>query len=138
MAWGWLRSLCPAPLLPPRVITYADWAATQQPPVLLKLLANLDKWNDAVEQNETQTVDSTLAERGARYGDFTIDAMIADQLISRLATYDGWSKLDNPHRHALRMIMTKIARIMAGDPHYRDNWLDIQGYAKLAEDRCKP
>lgn len=35
-------------------------------------------------------------------------------------------------------IADKIARILNGDPEYRDNWHDIAGYAKLAEDRCQP
>src|SRR5690606_10084595 len=29
----------------------------------------------------------------------------------------------------------KIARILIGDPNYADNWHDIQGYAKLVEER---
>ena len=39
-------------------------------------------------------------------------------------------------RESLDMIATKIARLVCGDPNDRDSWLDIQGYAKLAEDRC--
>lgn len=28
----------------------------------------------------------------------------------------------------------KMARIAIGDPNYLDNWVDIQGYAKLEQD----
>jgi hypothetical protein len=33
------------------------------------------------------------------------------------------------------MIMHKIARIMNGDPNYRDSWVDIAGYAQIVADR---
>ena len=35
----------------------------------------------------------------------------------------------------LGTIADKIGRILSGDPNYADNWHDIQGYAKLVEDR---
>jgi hypothetical protein len=38
---------------------------------------------------------------------------------------------------ALEMICVKMARIMNGDPLYRDNWVDIAGYAKLVSDRLE-
>jgi hypothetical protein len=33
------------------------------------------------------------------------------------------------------MILMKLARALNGDPNDTDNWHDIQGYAKLVEDR---
>ena len=33
------------------------------------------------------------------------------------------------------MILSKISRLVTGDPAHKDSWHDIQGYAKLAEDR---
>ncbi len=41
-----------------------------------------------------------------------------------------------PTSKRFEVIADKIARILNGDPNYKDNWHDIQGYAKLAEDRC--
>lgn len=84
------------------------------------------------------TIEKTLAERGARYGDFTDHSMVAQRLqdIMRNPNY-GWAALSEDKRQALTVIADKIARILTGDPEYRDNWHDIQGYAKLAEDRCK-
>jgi hypothetical protein len=49
----------------------------------------------------------------------------------------GWGRLTPDKRQALTVIADKIARILNGDPEYKDNWHDIGGYAKLAEDRCK-
>lgn len=79
---------------------------------------------------------STLAERGARYGDFTDHAIIAQHLQDVIRDTDGWERLTSDKRQALTVIADKIARILSGDPEYQDNWHDIQGYAKLAEDRC--
>lgn len=80
-------------------------------------------------------VNATLAERGARYGDFTDHAAIAQDLQDTMRDAPGWHRLDAVKRQALTVIADKIARILSGDPSYADNWHDIQGYAKLAEDR---
>lgn len=92
------------------------------------------------------SVDSTLAERGARYGDFTDHAELAQELQDIMRGFrkpgpqgqivNPWAKLDSVKRQALTVIADKIARILSGDPNYTDSWRDIQGYARLAEDRC--
>jgi len=77
----------------------------------------------------------TLEERGSRYGDFREHALIAQDLQDVMRLADGWKRL-NPHqRQALSVIADKIARILNGDPNYADNWHDIQGYARLVEER---
>ncbi len=83
------------------------------------------------------SVDKTLKERGDRYGDFTDHAGIAQELqdVMRYSGFSGWERLDPVKRQALTVIADKIARILSGDPNYSDNWHDIQGYAKLVEDR---
>lgn len=81
-------------------------------------------------------VDATLAERGARYGDFTDHANIVESVLDVWMATPGWAKLSADKRQTMRMLADKTARILNGDPEYRDNWHDIQGYAKLAEDRC--
>lgn len=86
----------------------------------------------------TSDVEATLAERGARYGDFSHHALIAQKVQDTMRETRGWQNLTPDKRQALTVIADKIARILSGDPEYRDNWHDIQGYAKLAEDRCLP
>ena len=81
------------------------------------------------------SVAATLAERGKRYGDFTIHAAIAQKLQDAMRDAGGWDYLNPSQRQALTVIADKIARILSGDPSYTDNWHDIQGYAKLVEDR---
>jgi hypothetical protein len=94
-------------------------------------------------------VDETLADRGKRYGDFTTHADISQKLkaVMRgqatdphpgLALTLKWASLPHHHQEALEMIVHKIGRILNGDPNYADNWHDIAGYAKLAEERCNP
>ncbi len=81
-------------------------------------------------------VSATLAERGARYGDFRVHARIAHAIQDVMRDTGNWAQMAPAHKQALTVIADKIARILSGDPEYLDNWHDIQGYAKLAEDRC--
>lgn len=78
---------------------------------------------------------ATLAERGSRYGDFTHHAEVAQRLQDVMREYPGWDQCNSVQRQALTVIADKIARILSGDPNYADNWHDIQGYAKLVEER---
>lgn len=81
------------------------------------------------------SIEQTLAERGNRYGDFADHAKIAQAIQDDMRIGPGWARLDDVKRQALTVIADKIARILSGDPNYADNWHDIQGYAKLVEDR---
>lgn len=81
------------------------------------------------------SVEKTLQERGNRYGDFSVHAMIAQNLQRTMHNSPSWGKLTDVQKQALTVIADKIARILSGDPDYEDNWHDIQGYAKLVEDR---
>lgn len=82
------------------------------------------------------SVEDTLAERGKRYGDFSDHAEICQRLkLAMIAGSAWWTRLSDVQKQALEVIADKIARILSGDPNYADNWHDIQGYAKLVEDR---
>ena len=94
------------------------------------------------------SIENTLAERGNRYGDFTDHARLCQALKDVMTTFavvqnkpnsvavhSPWGELPATHKQALEVIADKIARILSGDPNYADNWHDIQGYAKLVEDR---
>lgn len=85
---------------------------------------------------EPTGIEATLAERGNRYGDFTHHARIAQAIQDVMrAEATGWAALAPDQRQALTVIADKIARMLNGDPNYRDNWHDIVGYAKLVDDR---
>lgn len=81
------------------------------------------------------TVANTLAERGSRYGEFADHARIAQGLQDVLRAAPKWDRLDPDMKQSLTVMCDKFARILNGDPFYGDNWHDIQGYAKLIEDR---
>ena len=79
------------------------------------------------------TIENTLAERGARYGDYEEQARLAIHLYESLNPRDA--RYSTTQAHALFIICTKLARIANGDPNYADNWHDIAGYATLVEQR---
>ena len=80
-------------------------------------------------------IEETLAERGNRYGSFQHHARVAQGLQDCMREGTGWARLAVDQKQALTVIADKIARMLAGDPGYRDNWHDIVGYAKLVDDR---
>lgn len=81
------------------------------------------------------TIEKTLAERGDRYGSFQNHANISQALQDVMRSEAGWERLAADQRQALTVIADKIARMLNGDPNYRDNFHDIVGYAKLVDDR---
>lgn len=83
------------------------------------------------------SIDRTLAERGARYGEFKDHALICQNIKAAFMAPAGWVKLAPDQKQALEVIADKIARMLNGDPNYIDNWHDIIGYAKLVENRLK-
>jgi Domain of unknown function (DUF6378) len=81
----------------------------------------------------TQDTNTTLAERGGRYGPFPTNARIAQDIKNLWRLTPGWKRLSPTQAEALEMIAAKIARILNGDPNYADSWHDIAGFAVLAE-----
>jgi hypothetical protein len=81
------------------------------------------------------TIESTLKERGNRYGEFEGHAKITQDLKRTMRQTENWKlALSHSQREALEMIAHKIGRILNGDPNYDDSWVDIAGYAKLVAD----
>lgn len=117
--------------------------AAGQPSTLYKRLgpppyAPQDRTREFVDGRETKDhISAVLNERGARYGDFTHHAAVCQDLKDRMMfhKYSRYERLNNVQKQALDVIADKIARILTGDPNYADNWVDIQGYARLVEER---
>lgn len=82
-------------------------------------------------------VDSTLEERGRRYGDFSEHAQITQGIKRAMADSPNWEGLPDDMREALEMVAHKIGRILNGDPNYADSWHDIAGYSRLVESRLE-
>lgn len=81
------------------------------------------------------TVENTLDQREKTYGSFKNHSVLSQNLKAVLINSPKYWTLKADQREALEMIQHKIARILNGNPDYTDSWHDIQGYAKLVEDR---
>ena len=79
-----------------------------------------------------------LAVRAQTHGDYSHHARYTQDLKRCLRAGAAWEGLTDTEREALEVICHKIGRIMAGNPHFRDHWQDIAGYAQLVADRCPP
>jgi putative component of membrane protein insertase Oxa1/YidC/SpoIIIJ protein YidD len=84
-----------------------------------------------------------LAERGKTHGDFTINATIVQELKqtcrgrASCSDYARWAAMLPEHKEAIENICQKLGRILVGDPHHRDSWEDIAGYATLGARACQ-
>lgn len=86
--------------------------------------------------NAISRVDTVLSDRAKTHGDYKTHATITQSIKFILQDAAEYGKLDFCQRESLEMIAHKIGRIVAGDPDFRDHWIDIAGYAKLVADRC--
>lgn len=80
-------------------------------------------------------LETTLQERGARYGVFADQAVIATEIKDAMGRGKRYGDLAPDQLEALALIANKISRILNGDPNFHDSWHDISGYAKLVADR---
>lgn len=86
-----------------------------------------------------QNLKNTLKSRGSKYGNFTENAEIAQDLKDRMRASGNWDSLPPAFREGLDIVQLKVSRILTAKADFNnpDNLHDIQGYAKLLEDRCK-
>ena len=92
---------------------------------------------DFMEVNGHSELDDVLAERGGRYGEFKDHARLSQELKRTMQSTAGWIRLNDAQKESLEMIVHKVARILNGDPKYRDSWVDIAGYAELVAEELK-
>jgi hypothetical protein len=84
------------------------------------------------------TVDAILNERGSRYGNYLMQATIAESMWSICVDALQNKEIAADQANALHMICTKIARIVNGpNPNHIDSWNDIAGYALLVAERLE-
>lgn len=77
----------------------------------------------------------TLIARKAVHGDFTDHARITQALKDVARASPSWDAMSPVAREAIDMILHKVGRACAGNPHHADHWHDIAGYARLVEER---
>lgn len=76
-----------------------------------------------------------LDARGAEYGDFTDQAVVAQELKRVVRGARSWDGMSAYQKEAVEMILHKISRMVNGNPLNLDTIDDIIGYAKLIGDR---
>jgi len=76
-------------------------------------------------------IDKILAEREKAHGAYKTHAEISQWLKNVLRYGENWDRMPAPYRESLEMIMHKVARILNGNIHHEDSWMDIAGYAML-------
>lgn len=75
-------------------------------------------------------MNTLLDERRKRYGHFGTNAYFAQKCKAVARQMDGWGDLPPYMQEATDMILSKLSRMLTGDPFYDDNWVDIKGYAE--------
>jgi hypothetical protein len=88
----------------------------------------------AAQTAQASSIDSTLSERGARYGTFTEHARVTQNIKAAMKDSRNWHELSDSKKECLEMIAHKVGRILNGDSNYHDSWHDIVGYTKLVAD----
>lgn len=77
-----------------------------------------------------------LIEREKTHGSFAANAEIT-QSFKKLQHEIAKVALNDSQQQALDMIFAKLGRILAGQPLYKDHWIDVAGYAKLGAEACE-
>ena len=89
--------------------------------------------------DKPEQLEKILDKRAEQYGTFIRNADIAIKLkqVIHNAMVREDTQLYPDQLQALDMIVTKIGRILTGNPSHLDSWIDIAGYAKLVSDRLQ-
>lgn len=75
--------------------------------------------------------DAILTERRATHGDYHEQAELGCAIRDLFATAGRWRHLTKVQKDAALMVAVKLSRILTGNPHEKDHWADIAGYARL-------
>lgn len=77
-------------------------------------------------------VEDILEQRGMQYGDVRDQADLFDDLMVAITSRAQFSSLTPVAKQSLTIIALKMSRVVIGRDQSDDNWLDIEGYARLA------
>ena len=77
-----------------------------------------------------------LIERQETHGDYKEVAEIAQRFRDLMRGTVGWDDMNHAQREALDSMASKFGRLCSGNPHFRDHWDDLAGYATLASMHC--
>lgn len=80
-----------------------------------------------------KTFSKVSKERESEYGNFRDNAYVAQEM----KTLSRNPKFSRVQREALDQILSKISRLVCGNPNHLDSWFDIASYATLAYKHTK-
>ena len=80
---------------------------------------------------QENNIDNILAERGQDYGEFKDIANFTLYSYELLQELSSAKQASRDMHEAAHMILQKLARAFNGNPHKKDTWDDIAGYAML-------
>lgn len=86
----------------------------------------------------TKSEPDILVDRKQTHGNFGDNARVSQALKRIFRTELGWELLTDTEREAMDMIALKFSRILSGKALELQHWEDVVGYARLAENLCKP
>lgn len=69
--------------------------------------------------------------RKEQHGDWMAQSLTANELKKTAHEGSGWNNMSASQQEAVDMILTKVSRIVTGNPYHQDHWDDIGGYALL-------
>lgn len=75
--------------------------------------------------------DKILTTHEATHGNYSRTAECAQTLKTVFRSQEGYANLTAVQRESLDLTCTKWARILCGNPDFKDHWDDLAGYAKL-------
>lgn len=81
-------------------------------------------------------VTDILNEREKTHGNYRDVASVAQMFREIMRDTVGWERMNDAQREALDSMASKFGRISSGNPHFRDHWDDLAGYATLASLHC--
>ena len=85
------------------------------------------------EESKTSSLIGSLTDtRKQSHGKIQDVGEVSQKLKAITHTSKNWEVMSNSQREALDLIVHKIARILVGDPDFKDHWDDIAGYASIA------
>ena len=85
------------------------------------------------EESKTSSLTGHLTDtRKQSHGKIQDVGEVSQKLKAITRTSKNWEVMSNSQREALDLIVHKMARILVGDPDFKDHWDDIAGYASIA------
>jgi hypothetical protein len=90
-----------------------------------------------LEPDSRKDAKALTSVRKEQHGDWMAQSLTANNLKTAAHEAPGWSTMSASQQEAVDMILTKVSRIVTGNPYHQDHWDDIGGYALLGAEGHK-